>query len=244
MNLRGQAAIVTGGAVRLGRAIAHGLAAQGADVCIHCHRHAGLVQQELTELRANGVRAVAVAANFLEPREAARTVFARAVSELGPISILINSAAIFEPSTLGDLTPDHWQRHLAINLETPTFLCQEFAAQLPANATGKIVNIADWRGARPRSGHLAYTIAKSGLITLTRILAEELGPRIQVNAIAPGAILPGPGQTASEFQELGSRNLLQRTGTPTDVVEAVLYLVRAPFVTGEVLHVTGGEQLK
>ena len=243
MDLRGQNAIVTGGAVRLGLAIAHKLAFEGANVCVHCHSHAGDVQNVLSELRGHGVAAVAVAASFTEPVAAAQTVFERATSELGPVSILVNNAAIFEPATLANTTEDRWKRHLAINLQAPAFLCREFADRLPAGRTGSIVNIADWRGLRPPTGHLPYTVSKAGLIALTRILAQELAPRIQVNAVAPGAILPPPGKGKEALAEMAQRNPLQRTGRASDVANAVAYLLKSEFMNGEVLHVTGGEEL-
>jgi pteridine reductase len=105
------------------------------------------------------------------------------------------------------------------------------------------VNIADWRALRPKPGHLAYTISKAGLVALTRILAQELAPRIQVNAVAPGAILPPPGEGREALQQLARLNPLQRTGSPADMADAVVYLLQSDFVNGEVLHVTGGEEL-
>ncbi len=243
MDLRGQNAIITGGAVRLGLAIAHKLAFEGANVCVHCHSHAGEVQGVLNELRGHGVAAVAVAASFTEPVAAAQTVFERATSELGPVSILVNNAAIFEPATLANTTEDRWKRHLAINLQAPAFLCREFAERLPEGRTGSIVNIADWRGLRPPTGHLPYTVSKAGLIALTKILAQELAPRIQVNAVAPGAILPPPGKGKEALAEMAERNPLKRTGRASDVAKAVAYLLKSEFMNGEILHVTGGEEL-
>jgi pteridine reductase len=243
MDLRGQNAIVTGGAVRLGLAIAHKLAFEGANVCVHCHSHAGEVQGVLQELRGHGVAACAMAASFTEPVAAAQAVFERANEELGPVSILVNSAAIFEPATLADTTEDRWKRHLAINLQAPAFLCREFAERLPAGRQGSIVNIVDWRALRPPVGHLPYTVSKAGLVALTQILAQELAPRIQVNAVAPGAILPPPGAGKEALKEMAERNPLKRTGRASDVANAVAYLLKSDFINGEVLHVTGGEEL-
>lgn len=243
MDLRGQNAIVTGGAVRLGLAIAHKLAFEGANVCVHCHSHAGDVQGVLSEIRGHGVAAVAVAASFTEPVAAAQTVFERATNELGPISILVNNAAIFEVATLAETTEDRWRRHLTINLQAPAFLCREFAERLPEGRTGSIVNIVDWRAIRPPVGHLPYTVSKAGLVALTKVLAQELAPRIQVNAVAPGAILPPPGSGKGALEELAKRNPLRRTGRVSDVANAVAYLLKSEFMTGEVLHVTGGEEL-
>jgi pteridine reductase len=243
MDLRGQNAIVTGGAVRIGLAIAHKLAFEGANICVHCHSHAGDVQGVLSELRGHGVAACAVATSFTEPVAAAQAVFERATNELGPVSILVNNAAIFEQATLAETTEDRWRRHLTINLQAPAFLCREFAERLPEGRAGSIVNIVDWRALRPPTGHLPYTVSKAGLVALTKVLAQELAPRIQVNAVAPGAILPPPGSGKGALEELAKRNPLKRTGRVSDVANAVAYLLKSEFMTGEVLHVTGGEEL-
>lgn len=241
-SLTGRTAIVTGGAVRVGRGIVERLAAAGANVAIHCHSHREHADQLASELRGQGLKSCVICED-LSTADAPARVLDQIAADLGPAHLLINSAAIFDSSSLADLTREHWRRHLAINLEAPVFLCQEFARRFPADQEGAIVNIVDWRALRPPTGHLAYTIAKAGLATLTRILAQELGPRIRVNAVAPGAILPAPGQSPQQFQKLAAANPLQRTGSPADVADAVLFLLTAPFINGEILHVTGGEEL-
>ncbi|MFO1095996.1 MAG: SDR family oxidoreductase, partial [Planctomycetaceae bacterium] len=122
-------------------------------------------------------------------------------------------------------------------------LCREFAKCLSPGRPAHIVNIVDWRALRPGVGHLAYTVSKAGLVALTRILAQELGPQIQVNAIAPGPILPAPGATPEQFAALGRSLPLQRTGRTDDIADALVYLLRSEFVTGEILEVTGGQHL-
>lgn len=243
MNLHQATAVVTGGAVRIGREIALRLAREGADVVVHFHSHEAEALKVVAEIQSLGRRAVAIPADLRSPPAAAESIFRRAIEELGSVNVLINSAAIFKPGSLAELTADQWQGHLAINLEAPVFLSREFAHRLPPETSGHIINIADWRGLRPQAGHLAYTVAKSGLVSLTQIAAQELGPRIQVNAIAPGAILPGPGETPETFETLGSRNPLRRTGSPAEVADAVVFLLRSEFITGQILHVTGGEEL-
>lgn len=242
MELHGTVAIVTGAAVRLGKAIALSLAEAGCDVCLHYHRSRDDAEETAIEIRARGARATTVCADLSSPRQAAANVF-DAAAELGPVGILVNSAAIFGAGTLADTTDDAWERHFAINLTAPFHLCREFARRHVAGTPGQIVNIADWRATRPGTGHLAYTLTKSALVTLTRILALELAPDIQVNAVAPGAILPGVDSDAKAFERLAEQIPLRHTGSPRDVTDAVLYLLRADFVTGEVLHVTGGEEL-
>lgn len=243
MTLQGQIAVVTGGAVRLGKAIALSLADAGCTIALHYGSSANEADETLAEIRATGVRGITVQADLSEPPSAAATVFSAVNKVLGPATILINSAAIFEPGTLADTTDDEWNRHLAINLTAPFCLSREFAKQFPCGERGHLINIVDWRTTRPQAGHLAYTVAKSGLVTLTKVLAQELAPDVQVNAIAPGAILPAPGTAADEFAQLAECIPLRRTGRPDDVADAVLFLLRSEFLTGEVLHITGGQQL-
>ncbi|WP_437229509.1 SDR family oxidoreductase [Planctomicrobium sp. SH661] len=243
MILAGASAIVTGGAVRIGREIGRQLAGQGANVCVHYGSSSSEANDAVEEYRRLGVRSCAVQGDLRHPVAAARDVFAQAGASLGIVRILINSAAIFEQGSLLTTDEENWERHLSINLKAPFYMIQEFARQLPENETGAVVNIVDWRGERPIPGHAAYTIAKAGLIAQTQLLAQELGPRIRVNAIAPGAILPAPGDSTAMFEARGRRNPLQRTGAPSDIARGVLYLLSSDFVTGEILHITGGEEL-
>jgi len=248
MDLHGRVAIVTGGGVRLGKALVLALANAGCHVGIH-YGHSAQEAAEVAEAARNtGVQATTIQADLASPENAARTIVSQVTNELGHVSILVNSAAIFEPGTLQTTDADNWHRHFAINLEAPFCLCREFARQrgdAPASSPqpGHIVNIVDWRALRPIEGHLAYTLAKSGLVTLTKLLARELAPQVQVNAIAPGAILPAPGMSSAEFQQQAERIPLQRTGRPDDVAGTLLFLLRSEFLTGEIIHVTGGEQL-
>jgi NAD(P)-dependent dehydrogenase (short-subunit alcohol dehydrogenase family) len=243
MELRDRTAIVTGGAVRLGRALAVRLAAEGVHVCLHYHESGVAAEDALEQIRRSGVRGTAIQADFSRPVTAARDVLQHAGTVLGSVGILVNSAAIFSPDSLAGLQEADWDRHLNINLKAPVFLSQAFARQVPPDQVGQIVNIVDWRASRPVPGHLAYTVAKGGLITATRLLARELAPRIRVNAIAPGAVLPPPGEPDAYLQRLAERIPLRRTGGPDDVADALVFLLRSDFITGEVLHVTGGEEL-
>ena len=243
MNLAGRTAIVTGGAVRVGRAIALALAEQGCHVVVHYANSESAAEETANKIRELGVRALTTRADFHEPATAAKTVFDAAEAEFGAIDILINSAAIFEAGSLDELTESHWDRHLAINLKSPAFLSQQFANRLESGSRGHIVNIADWRATRPVSGHFTYTITKSALIGMTKVLAQELGPDVQVNAVAPGAILPPVDAGDHYLDSIAQRNPLQRAGAPADVADTVLFLLRSDFLTGETIHVTGGENL-
>jgi pteridine reductase len=242
IKLRGKKALVTGGAVRLGRAIVLQLAAEGVGVCIHYGSSAGEAEETVKEIRQRGGDAWAIQGDFREPVRCAKEVMENAWNVLGGMDFLINSAAIFEPDKLTTLNEDHFDHHFSINLKAPLFLSQAFVERL-GGAAGHIVNIADWRALRPQPGHLVYTMSKAGLVALTKMLALELAPRVQVNAIAPGAILPPPGADANYEQELVSRIPLRRMGSPDDITAAILYLLRSEFVTGEVLTVSGGESL-
>jgi pteridine reductase len=194
------------------------------------------------ECRGFGVEAEPLAADLRRDGAPAELV-ARAAARFGRLDILVNSAAVFLPGDLADTTGENWDLHLGVNLKAPFFLCQAFSRQLGPEEEGAIVSIADWRAVRPGPHYLAYTLAKSGIVTLTESLALALAPRVRVNAVAPGAILPPPGEDAACLERLASRIPLRRHGSPAEVVRAVLYLLEAEFVTGELLFVDGGERL-
>jgi pteridine reductase len=252
MELDGKVAIVTGGAVRLGKALALALAEQGARLVIHYGSSAGPAQETVTEIKAMGSDALAVQADFSQSGQAP-SVVERAVAHFGQVDILVNSAAIFEPGRWDDTTEANWDRHFAINLKSPFFLSQAFAKHVcprvagqshwPSARAGHIVNIADWRGVRPGIGHVAYTLTKAALIAMTKSLALALAPNIQVNAIAPGMILPPPGKDPSYLERKAGQIPAQRVGSPQEIAKALLFLLRSDFVTGELIFVTGGQHL-
>ena len=243
MELHGKVAIVTGGAVRIGRAISLALADAGAAVLVHSSHSGAQASKTVEEIVSRGGRAAAVSADFTDPVPAARTVMQAAIHHFGRVEVLVNSAAIFGPGTLASTNEADWDRHFAINLKAPCFLCREFAARHTQGEPANIVNIVDWRGLRPAPGYLPYTLTKSAMVALTAILAQELAPDIRVNAVAPGAILPPAGAGRDYMQRLAEQVPLRRNGSPDDVTSAVLFLLRSDFVTGEVLRVTGGEHL-
>lgn len=242
-DLRGKTAIVTGGAHRIGRALAERLAREGMHVCISYAKSRAAALETIKVLEGYGIRPQATHADFSDPVSAAQRLIAAAQASYGPLNVLVNCAAIFEPGRLAETDEADWDRHLNINLKAPAFLCREFAKCLAPGRTAHIVNIVDWRALRPGVGHLAYTVSKAGLVALTKILAQELAPQVQVNAIAPGAILPAPGASAEEFAAIGRSTPLQRTGNAEEIADALVYLLGSAYVTGEVLHVTGGQQL-
>jgi pteridine reductase len=242
MELNGKVAIVTGGAVRLGKALALALAEQGARLVIHYGSSAGPAQETVTEIKAMGSDALAVQADFSQSGQAP-SIVEHAVAHFGQVDILVNSAAIFEPGKWHDTTEANWDRHFAINLKSPFFLSQAFAQHVAPERAGHIVNIADWRGVRPGIGHVAYTLTKAALIAMTKSLALALAPNIQVNAIAPGMILPPPGADQSYLERQAGQIPAQRVGSPQEIAKALLFLLRSDFVTGELIFVTGGQHL-
>ena len=242
MELDGKIAIVTGGAVRLGKTLALALAEQGVRLAIHYGSSAGPAKTVVEEIKAMGSDATAIQADLSQPGEM-RSIVERAVAHFGQVDILVNSAAIFEPGNWDDTTEANWDRHFAINLKSPFFLSQAFAAQVGRDQAGHIVNIADWRGARPGPDHMAYTLTKAAVIAMTRSLALALAPNIQVNAIAPGLVLPPTGQDQAFLERKAGQIPVQRVGSPQEIANALLFLLRSDFVTGELMFVTGGEHL-
>ncbi len=244
VDLSGQTALITGGAVRIGRELSLRMAREGVRVCVHYGHSEAAATEIVNEICAGGGEAIAVRADLNEGPSAAQHVFDIARSQWGEVDILINNAAIFESGRLLETTPDQWQRHLDINLATPLWMCQQLAAQPKNEGIRNIVNIVDWRATTPPVGHLVYTISKCGLSCLTKILAQELAPHIRVNAIAPGAILPPPGGDEESWQALRQQIPLQRTGSPPDIADALVFLLKSEFMTGEIIHVTGGQHLQ
>ncbi len=193
LPLSGRMAIVTGGAVHLGRAIAMGLAAQGADIALHYHSSEDEALRTAEEIRHLGRRCLPVSAD-LQNIASPEKILEAAGAFFGKPDILINSAAIFEPGTLAQTTPELWEKTIAINLRAPFFLCRAFAAQTDS---GDIINLTDAAADRLSANYVAYALAKNALVALTQTLAKSLAPGIRVNAVAPGAILPPPGRGSS-----------------------------------------------
>jgi pteridine reductase len=242
MKLDAKVAIVTGAAMRLGRAQALALAEQGVRLVIHYNTSSGPAAEVVRQIQSIGSDAIAVQADLSQPMQAPAIV-EQAVDHFGQVDLLVNSASIFEPGEWHDTTEENWDRHFDVNLKSPFFLTQAFARQIGTGRRGHVVNIADWRAVRPGTGHLAYTLTKAALVAMTESLAQALAPHIQVNAIAPGLILPPPGRGQEYLERRAPQVPLQRTGSPDEIARALLYLLRADFVTGELLYVTGGQHL-
>ena len=241
MDWSDKVALVTGGGVRMGEAIALALAGRGLKIVLHYASSREAAEKTASAIRSRGGRVELVQADLMQEGQAGRVV-AEAANRFGRLDILVNNAGIFEPGGWSDTTNDNWDRQFALNLKAPFFLSQAFG-RLNRETGGLIVNIVDGRVRRPDSAHIAYALAKSGLAELTRILAVGLAPRIRVNGVAPGAILPPAGGDPAAWRHIAERIPLQRTGAVEDATRAVLYLLDSDFVTGEVLFVTGGQYL-
>jgi pteridine reductase len=241
LALAGQVALVTGGARRVGAEIVRHLHAAGATVAIHCHRSRSAAQALAMELNGGRAGSALVCSADLLQTDALRPLVAGIVAELGGLAILVNNASSFYPTPLATLSGAQWHDLMGTNLAAPLFLAQAAASEL-RRARGLIVNIADIHGLRPLPQYLVYSTAKAALIHLTRGLARELAPEVRVNAVAPGPVLwPEAGLDVAQQQEIVSRTLLQRAGTPADVARAVRFFAAdAPYVTGQVLSVDGG----
>jgi NAD(P)-dependent dehydrogenase (short-subunit alcohol dehydrogenase family) len=242
MQLRGRIGIVTGGGVRVGRAIALGLARSGVDVFIHYNRSADPAERTAEEARGFGVRAATGSVNLSDPTSAA-TLIDLAEEALGTPSILVNSASGFPTDTITDVTVDAWRATLDLTLATPVFATQAFANMLPGDTDGAVVNITDVRTQTPYREHLSYVVAKGGIDTFTKAAALQLAPRIRVNAVALGVILPPPGEGDDYVERLANDLPLARVGGTEPVVAAVLSLLENDFITGEIVRVDGGGHL-
>jgi len=239
--LQGQVALVTGAARRIGREVALRLAAEGAQVAIHYRRSRAEADAVAAQIAGAGGEAICVAADLTRPGEI-ETLFGAVESRFGRLDILVNSAAAFSPTPLHETTEDQWDRLLDSNLKSQ-FFCAQFAAPLlRASGHGRIVNFTSLGGLVAWPRYTAYCVSKAGVIMLTRCLARALAPEVTVNAVAPGTI--SFAEDAPELAENFIRQApLARTGTPQDITAAVLYLVHAAFVTGQVLVVDGGRSI-
>jgi pteridine reductase len=243
-SLAGKTALVTGGARRIGAAIARRLHAAGANVLVHyrdSEADASRLESELNAARARS--AAKVKAELLAPI-APRALVSAALESFGRLDLLINNASSFFPIAIGSVEPSHWEELIGSNLRAPLFIAQEAAPEL-AKHEGAIVNIVDIHADRPLKGYPLYSIAKAGITALTRALALELAPRVRVNGVAPGAIAwPDDGQfEPEERSRIVATTPLKRVGTPEDVAQAVHFLACAPYVTGQVLAVDGGRSI-
>ena len=232
-------ALVTGGARRIGRAVCLKLASAGFDVAIHHHASGDEAEALAATIAGLGRRAVALKAD-LRDETAVRALVPQAASALGLVTALVNNASVFEDDRVGGLSRESWDRHIETNLRAPIVLAEAFAEQ---GGEGAIVNLLDQKVLKPDPRFFSYSLSRNGLWWATRTLAQALAPRIRVNGVGPGPTLPSIHQTQSEFDAEAAGTLLQRSGDPEAVADAVLWLIDATLVTGQMIAVDGGQHL-
>lgn len=242
VEIKRKAALVTGAGKRIGRAIALDLAAQGWAVGVHYLNSRADADAVVAEIADRGGIAAAFYADL--ERESDVQALVPAVAErVGALTLLVNNASRFERDEVADVTRESWDRHMEANLRAPFVLSQAFAAQLPEDAHGLIVNILDQRVWNLNPHFISYTLSKAGLWTLTQTLALALAPRIRVNGIGPGPTLRNMRQTEAEFADQCDSTPLQRRTSPGEICTALRFLIDAPAMTGQMIALDGGEHL-
>jgi len=240
MSLSGKTILVTGGARRLGRSFALAIARKGANLILHFSHSVEKAEQTRAEIESIGVDAHLLQADFSDLSQASQLI-PRAF-QISTLFALVNSAAIFEALTLDNTTLADWERHMAINLTAPFLLSQAFSRHLEPGQRGRIINILDWRAFRPGSNHLPYNISKAGLVALTQSLAVTLAPKVNVNGLALGAVLPP--SSGGDTSQILDQVPMKRWAELEEVNDSLLFLLEGPaYITGEIIHVDGGRHL-
>jgi NAD(P)-dependent dehydrogenase (short-subunit alcohol dehydrogenase family) len=236
------AALVTGGPRRIGRALVAACADAGFDVAIHCRTVDDDAEGAAADVRARGRRATLLTCDLR--REAASVALVHeAEGELGPVTLLVNNAALFEEDSLASMNRASWDAHMEINLRAPLVLSQAFAHRLPKGASGQIVNILDQRVWRPSPDFFSYSLSKAALWDATVMMAQALAPRIRVNGIGPGPTLQSIHQSGAEFAAEVETTLLRQSVSPAEIAAALRYLIDASSVTGQMIAVDAGQHL-
>ncbi len=237
------AALVTGGARRIGRAITQRLAKQGLAIVIHASaRSRDDAESVAHAICAGGGRAAVVTADLADAG-ATRGLIEAAEKPFGGLTRLVNNASIFEADEADTFEAAGFDRHIAVNLRAPALLAQAFAAALPAEATGAVVNIVDQRVLRPDPHYFSYSISKAGLLAATRTMAQAFAPRIRVNAVGPGPVLPNHVEGQAAFDAEVAVAPLARAVPPEEIADAVAWLLDAPGITGQMIAVDAGQHL-
>ena len=236
-----QVALITGGAVRVGRAITLGLARAGYDIALTWHTSGNEARSVAREVEELGRRVLVMQGDVSKP-EAVEEVASGVRREFGRLDLLVNNASIFANTPLLEIEPGEWDRVMEVNLKGP-FLMVKATAELLTVSGGRIVNLVDLSAFQPWVEHPHHAVSKAGLLQLTRVMARALAPRVRVNAIAPGAVLLPESYTEDQHRRSRESAALGRLGSPEDVVRTVLFLERSDFITGEVIVVDGGRLL-
>ncbi|MGR9344329.1 SDR family oxidoreductase [Rhizobium leguminosarum] len=237
-----RSALITGAAKRIGRAIAEDLAANGFSVAIHANGSIGEAEELVAELRRKGYRATALQADLTNIGETAALV-AKASEALGPLDLLVNNASVFQHDSARSFNAATWALHFDLHVRAPSILAAAFAQQMPAEASGLIVNIIDQRVWALRPSFYSYTLSKSALWTATQTLAQALAPRIRVNAIGPGPSMPSERQAMEDFQAQISALILQRGPALEEFGQTIRFLCDTPSITGQMIALDGGQHL-
>ncbi|MCA3719027.1 MAG: SDR family oxidoreductase [Brevundimonas sp.] len=234
------AALVTGGSRRIGRAIVLALARRGHDIAIHHRASREDAEALASDVRALGRRATVLCADLARESEV-RALVPAAAAELGPLTVLVNNASVFEDDRVGDLSRESWDKHMETNLRAPLVLMEAFAAQAPNGSA--VVNLLDQRVLKPDPRFVSYALSRNGLWWATRTMAQALAPRIRVNGVGPGPTLKSIHQSDEDFAAEAASVPLGHGAGPDDIAAAVLYLVDARSVTGQMIAVDGGQHL-
>ena len=235
-------ALVTGAGRRIGRAIAEDLAAHGWRLAIHCLTAIDEANQLADNIAENGGKAAVLVGDLADPMQSAELID-EAKAALGPVTLLVNSASMFEPDMIGDLDQDLWRRQIDINLSSPVFLADAFARQMPDGRDGNIINLLDQRVWKLTPAYFSYMLSKSALWTATQTMAQALAPRIRVNAIGPGPALRSVNQSAEGFQRQVDSVLLQRGPDMAEITGTIRYILDTPSMTGQMIALDGGQHL-
>lgn len=237
-----KAALITGAAKRIGRAVTMDLARNGYDIALHCHTSREAAETLAEEVRALGQKACVISAD-LSQEDATHSLVAKAHDALGPIGVLVNNASTFEYDDVNSTTRESWDLHMEANLRAPFVLSQQFAQHLPDDCQGVIINLIDQRVWNLTPHFMSYTLSKVGLWTLTQTLALALAPRIRVNGIGPGPALPSTRQTQEVFDQQCAKTPLKIGTNPQEICDAVRFFLAAPAITGQMLALDGGQHL-
>jgi pteridine reductase len=242
MELRGKVGLVTGGGRRVGRALALALADRGVTVAVHYNESEKGAREVNASIAKRGGRAQTFGADLTEPTAPAALI-QQVVADLGSLDVLVNSAAVMIRTPFGEVDVHAWDRIFALNLRAPFFLSQAAAPHL-RRARGAIVNIADLAAFETWPGYVPHGLTKSGIVHMTKSLAQVLAPEVRVNAVAPGTVLLPDGWTDADRDRLDKTTPLKRQGSPDDVASAMLFLLDADYITGETIIVDGGRHVR
>jgi NAD(P)-dependent dehydrogenase (short-subunit alcohol dehydrogenase family) len=242
MNISGKVALITGSAKRIGRLTAIELAKRGARIAIHFRNSVQEANETLRLIQAEGGSGALFQADLIEV-PAIEEMFRNLDRQFGGLDILVNSASTFHTSTAVETSAELWNEQLNSNARAPFFVAQAAAQMMMKRGNGKIVNIVDVAGEVIWPGYFAYSVSKAALIAVNRGLAKAYAPAIQVNGIAPGPVLFPDHYTEEQKRSAIERTLLKRAGHPSDIVNAVVFLIENDYITGEIIHVDGGRHI-